>query len=391
MTKRSVRTPARRRVAGKTRSSKRWAGALGVGLLGLLGLTLASRLLTADVKPGPEAADPVQVVDSTTLQLNPEAAANLDVAPVTEAAFPEVLSIMGTISVVENRVASVPARVAGRIDSVYRVSGEFVHTGDALASEYSPDYVAAREEYLQVLKRGGVPSGDSASAQAGASDFTNLAAMTRKKLLNMGLSDEDIINLPDSPSDGHLTIHATRDGAITAVNTVVGNMQNQGDVLMTISDLDKVWFSGDLYSGDLAKVHHGQRIQIQTEGLSQPVLGQLSFISPVIDSSAHTIKVRALIDNPRRVLRGGMTVQADLVLSEKKAVVIPQTAVLNFHNSYFAFKALGQDRFQEVPVKLGLERAGLATVLSGLLPGDQVVSSGGIVLDQAFQGGDSGD
>jgi Cu(I)/Ag(I) efflux system membrane fusion protein len=397
MTKARRPRAARRKPSAKAGWNQDLVNAGIASVLSLAAMFAISRTLTADTKPVSQ--DPVQIVNPSTLELSDEAAASLETAPVTEQSFPDVLSLMGTISVVENRVTSVPARVAGRIDAVLKVSGESVKAGDALALEYSPDFITARQEYLEAMdKDASVHAASSTAdasptAQEGAenSDFSNLAALTVKKLKNMGLTDADIAALPGAADTTHLVIRAGRDGAITAVNTAVGNMQNQGDLLMTISDLDRVWFSGDLYAEDLGKVHHGQRIQIQAEGLRRPVGGVLSFISPVIDAGAHTIKVRALINNPDRVLRGGMVVQGDLVLSDKTALVVPQAALMNLHNQFFCFKNVGPNRFQEVPVTVGQEYGSLATVTQGLAPGDQVVSAGGLVLDQAFEAGGGDD
>jgi Cu(I)/Ag(I) efflux system membrane fusion protein len=393
-----VRRPrdAGRKPLAKARWNRDMVNAGVASLLSMAAMFAIGRTLTADTKP--VSHDPVQVVDPTTLELSDEAAANLETAQVAQQSFPDVLSLMGTISVVENRVTSVPARVAGRIDAVMRVSGEYVKAGDALALEYSPDFITARQEYLEAMDKDA--SVHAAAAQAASptaqdrgenADFSNLAALTVKKLKNMGLTDADIAALPTALDTTHLVIRAGRDGAITAVNTAVGNMQNQGDVLMTVSDLDRVWFSGDLYAEDLGKVHHGQKIQVMAEGLKSPVAGVISFISPVIDAGAHTIKVRALIDNPERALRGGMVVQGDLVLSDKTALVVPEGALMNLHNQFFCFKSVGPNRFQEVPVNVGQEHGDLAAVTQGLAQGDQVVSAGGLVLDQAFQAGGGDD
>jgi Cu(I)/Ag(I) efflux system membrane fusion protein len=344
---------------------------------------LALALALGNARADEDASDPVRIVDATTLELTDGAMANLSVTSVSEQDVPDVLSIMGTIGVVENKVTSVPARVAGRIDAVLKVSGEYVHAGDAVALEYSPDFIATRQEYLEALKKDAGSAGLSPTADT---DFSNLAAISRKKLENMGLIAKDIADLPNSGGDGHLVIRASRDGAITYMNTSVGNMQNQGDTLMTVSDLAQVWFSGDLYSEDLGKVHAGQKIQIQTEGLSKPLPGEISFISPVIDPNAHTIKIRARISNPDRVLRGGMVVQGDVVLSHSTALVVPETALMNLHNTTYCFKKIGANRFKEIPVKVAHEYAGLATVTDGLEKGDEVVSAGGLVLDYAFQG-----
>lgn len=332
--------------------------------------------------------DPVTIVNGSTLDLSADAMKNLAISVVAETNYPDVLEITGTISPVENRVSSVPARVPGRIDSVFKVTGEYVQAGEALAQEYSPDFIQTRQEYLDALKFNVDDGSTSPSAQGAArnSDFSNLAAMSRQKLLNMGLTEADVDNLPSQGTDGHLVIRASHSGAITAVNTAVGNMQNPGDVLMTVSDLDQVWFIGDLYSEDLTKVHPGQDIEIETEGLSKPLLGKISFISPVIDPNAHTIKVRALINNPDRILRSNMVAEGDIVLSRKTALVVPSSAVMNLHDNWYCFKKIGERRFQEVPVEIGQEYDDFATVLQGLTKGDAVVSGGNLVMDFTFSG-----
>jgi Cu(I)/Ag(I) efflux system membrane fusion protein len=361
--------------------------------LGLAAVALTSAALWAG-----EVGEPVQhvkVVDETTLDLDDDAMTNLTISAVAQEAYPDVLSIMGAISPVENRITSVPARYAGRIDSVLKVTGEYVQAGDALAMEYSPDFIQTRQEYLEALQKDTSGKVDSSSPQAESpaaqsatenSDFSNLAAISRKKLENMGLTAQDIDALPTTGADGHLVIRATHAGAITAVNTTVGNMQNQGDNLMNIADLDQVWFSGDLYSEDLTKVHAGQEIVIQTEGLSKPLKGTISFISPVIDPNAHTIKIRAKISNPDRVLRSSMVVEGDIVLSRRTALVVPLGALMNLHDEWYCFKRIGKNRFKEIKVQMGQEFDDSVTVTQGLALGDEVVSGGDLVMDYTFSG-----
>jgi RND family efflux transporter MFP subunit len=387
------RTPLGTLVAGRWRHPA--FGGLGETLacLALAALLLPPAILRAG-EVG-DTADHVKVVDEATLDLDDDAVANLTISAVTQESYPDVLSIMGAISPVENRITSVPARYAGRIDSVLKVTGEYVQAGDALALEYSPDFIQTRQEYLEALQKDAAGRADTSTAQAESataqsaaenSDFFNLAAISRKKLENMGLTAQDIEALPTTGADGHLVIRASHAGAITAVNTTVGNMQNQGDNLMNVADLDQVWFSGDLYSEDLTKVHAGQEIIIQTEGLSRPLKGTISFISPVIDPNAHTIKIRAKINNPDRVLRSSMVVEGDIVLSRKTALVVPLGALMNLHDDWYCFKRIGKNRFKEIKVQMGQEFDDSATVAMGLALGDEVVSGGNLVMDYTFSG-----
>jgi len=353
-------------------------------------LGLASYALHSNISKVSEEDQPVRKIDASTVELSADALANLETFTATVQDFQDLLSMMGRISPVENRVTAVPARVAGRIDAVHTSTGDLVQAGQVLAEEYSPDYVAAKEEYLEALleDRTRVASQDlSSSAQSGtfSLDSFDLKAMTRKKLENMGLSAADIAGLSaTAQTDGRLLIRTPRSGAIISQTAVVGNLQNVGDTLFTLADLSKVWFLGDLYAEDLAKVHSGMSVVINAVGMDKPVYGKISLISPVIDPTARTIKVRALVENQDLLLRADMYVQADVVLSRHPALLVPDAAILRVHNQYMCFRRISDSRFQEVALKLGKEANGMSEVISGLREGDLVISQGGMLLDQAL-------
>ena len=192
----------------------------------------------------------VAVVGPNTLVVSAPAMGHLKMAKSEKVDFPEYLTLMGRISPTEDRTTVVPARVAGRIESVFVASGETVRQGEILAKLFSPDFISAREEYLQSLRQ--------EKAAAGGAEFRALAGMAKKRLQTMGLSPADIEALASSGEDDpgkppSLIVRAPRSGAIATKNATVGNLANMGDTLFTIADLSKVWFLGDLYPEDLPK------------------------------------------------------------------------------------------------------------------------------------------
>jgi Cu(I)/Ag(I) efflux system membrane fusion protein len=362
----------------------------------LIGLTAVAAVVvlwtglraSEGAKPADAGADveqAVKVIDKQTLQLSASTLADLGTVTASTKDFPDTLNLQGSISVVENLVTVVPSRVSnGRVDEVLKVTGESVRAGEPLALIYSPDYVSAREEYLQILGKPGMADA------SGSSDLKGFAEVARKKLEMMGLTDKDIAELP-SNTDNHLVVRALRDGVITSVNTMVGNLQNQGDTLFTTANLDRVWFAGDLYIEDLPKVHKGQKILINAEGMDKPLQGTLSFISPVVDANVRTVKVRAIIENPNHELRASMFVQGALVLSNQTALVVPENAILKLNNKAFCFKAIGNNRFQEVAVTLGREDETVAGIATGLSNGDQIVATNLVTLDHVLDSSRSAD
>ena len=330
--------------------------------------------------------DPVERINDTTIKIYSEGLKNIQRTKAAISDFPELLYLMGKVGVTEDRTTIVPARVSGRTESINFSSGEFVKQGQVLMTLFSPDFVAAKEEYLQALKQSKTPTGT-----ADPSDFANLAQMARKRLETMGLTTEDIQGLSESTAkESMLTIHSPRNGVIMAKGAALGNLVNVGDTLFTIGDLSHVWFTGDLYPEDLPKIKKNQKVIINVEGLNKPVFGKLSFISPLVDPVTRSIKIRALMDNPNGYLRQDMYVQGSVTLSEKKALLIPDTAVVRSPEGDVVYKRLDPQtvemnppslQFKKIPVKVSAMQGGMAAISDGLQEGDEVVSQGALLLD----------
>jgi Cu(I)/Ag(I) efflux system membrane fusion protein len=308
------------------------------------------------------------------LVLEPEALANIKVMKVVSKEFPEILNVMGRIAVVEDRVTVVPARVAGRIDSIDIASGEPVLKGTLLAQIFSPDYAAAREEFLQSSQQ----ANDNKN-----SDFGNLAKLARRKLKAFGLNEEDIRDLAKT-SHQNLPVRSPRAGFIIDKKALVGNMANLGDTLFTVADIDKVWFSGDLYPEDLEKVKKNQNVFITTTD-AKKVYGQVSFISPVVDPTTRTIKIRAIIANDKTLLRADMYVQGSIILSQKVRLVVPNSAIVSLQNKNFIFKKTATSEFTKVEVEVLKTQQTDIAIGAGLTENDEVVSEGALLLDAALR------
>jgi Cu(I)/Ag(I) efflux system membrane fusion protein len=317
----------------------------------------------------------VEKISDDSLKLSDETIKNLKISQVVTGEVPEELSIMGKISVAEDRTAMVAARVAGRIDSINVSSGAVLKAGEKLATLFSPDFVIAREEYLQTL------------AQVKATDDPEekkVLGLSFQKLQTMGVSKYDIEHLDETDKTSHLVIRAPRAGAVIDKKAVIGNLVNPGDPLFTIGDMTSIWFAGDIYPADLNKVHKGQDVVIDSEVNGTPIHGKLSFISPMVDATTRTIKVRAEMENPGNALRLDMYVKGNLILSQKKAMTIPKGALVREGNSFICFKEFPNHIFKRVPVETTGESGDSVIVTKGLETGDQVVSEGALLLTSAL-------
>jgi membrane fusion protein, heavy metal efflux system len=147
----------------------------------------------------------------------------------------------------------------------------------------------------------------------------------------------------------------------------------------TISDLSYVWILCDVYENDMDAVHLGEYADIHLNAYPGKVLkGKIDNILPVLDPNIRTAKVRLEVPNPDMIMRIGMFVTATFFGRKPEPhAVVPADAILHLHDLDWVYTPAGGKQFRRVQVKAGDTLPNkMQEVLSGLKPGQQVVSNG---------------
>ena len=145
----------------------------------------------------------------------------------------------------------------------------------------------------------------------------------------------------------------------------------------TISDLSRVWIVCDVYENDLPNVHVGETAEIRLNAYPGKVLtGRISNVSPVLDPTIRTSKVRIEVANPG-ILRVGMFVTATFHGQKKEThAAVPASAILHLHDRDWVYVPAGDKKFRRVEVTAGQQLPGnLQEIVSGVKAGQQVVSN----------------
>jgi membrane fusion protein, heavy metal efflux system len=146
----------------------------------------------------------------------------------------------------------------------------------------------------------------------------------------------------------------------------------------TISDLSTVWIVCDVYENDLPNVHVGETAEIRLNAYPGKVLsGRISNVSPVLDPTIRTAKVRIEVANPGGILRVGMFVSATFRGQKKEThAAVPASAILHLHDRDWIYTPAGDKKFRRVQVVAGQQLPGnLQEIISGVKAGQQVVSN----------------
>lgn len=175
---------------------------------------------------------------------------------------------------------------------------------------------------------------------------------------------------------------AEHGGIVTALHASDGERVNELSFIATVTDIDPLWGVIDVPERSMGLIRKGQRVKIRTEAYRGRIFpGEVSFISPEIDPDSRTVKVRVAINNPDGLLKFGMFIDCDIVTGEAfRALMVAADAVQSRGDGRFVFVRKSGTSFEARPVVTGREKDGLVELLSGVSPGEAVVTSGAYML-----------
>jgi Cu(I)/Ag(I) efflux system membrane fusion protein len=162
-----------------------------------------------------------------------------------------------------------------------------------------------------------------------------------------------------------------------------------GQPLYTIADLADVWIDVQLRESDASAARIGTGADIEITGLpSQMFKGQISYVYPTLDSASRAVRARVVVASTGRVLKPGMYATVHVRGSSRSALTVPTSAVLRTGTRNVVFVDLGSGRLQPVEIETGRMAGDYTEVLTGLEPGQRVVTSAQFLLDSESNLGD---
>ncbi|HEX6959388.1 MAG TPA: efflux RND transporter periplasmic adaptor subunit [Ferrovibrio sp.] len=192
-------------------------------------------------------------------------------------------------------------------------------------------------------------------------------------------SDEASLALAQAVLDKS-TIAAPFDGVAGLRQVSVGDYVNPGQAMVNIESLDrlKVDFRvPEIYARLLAP---DQAIRVRLDALpGREFEGRVYAIDPAFDANGRAAILRARLPNPDRQLRPGMFARVTLIVDERDALLVPETALLPSGTDIYVFRVV-DDKAVQTKVKIGLRRDARVEILSGLSPGDRIVAEGAMKL-----------
>jgi Cu(I)/Ag(I) efflux system membrane fusion protein/cobalt-zinc-cadmium efflux system membrane fusion protein len=256
---------------------------------------------------------------------------------------------------------------------------------------YSPDLVSSEQEYLLARKNQEafarpMPGHENMPGMATQESGWLMQAAVQR-LQQFGVGQEEIANLEKSGNaERNLTVYSPVSGYITERNALPNAYVQPEMKLYSIADLSTVWVYANVFQDDVGRLKPGDAAKVTLDAYpGRTFSGRIDQILPQVDQTTRTVKVRLVMANPGLALKPGMYVNVDIAAQLGRQLVVPASAVLQSGQRAVAFIDHGQGNLEPREVTTGPQMAGSIVILSGLKPGDRVVSSANFLVDSEAQ------
>jgi len=315
-------------------------------------------------------------VKASSFQPPPEAVTTV---VVHEQTWPSTLSVVGTMAAVHG--VTVSADLPGTVDQINFESGRAVQQGDILveldtrqeraqlaAMEATRDLNKINYDRYQQLNKEGVIS---------RMDYDKAVADQKQAEANVAEIRSSI---------DRKTIRAPFSGVLGIRQVSLGQYLAAGGPIVALQSVNPIYVNFNVPQENVGRVRVGEDVKLTADNLPGVTFtGRVNALDSVVDSSTRNIQVQATVANPQGRLHPGMFVQVEVNVGASRSVLPLPASAINyapFGDSVYVLADLkGPDgkTYRGVSqqfVKLQGSRGDQVGVVSGLKPGDEVVSSG---------------
>jgi len=382
--------------------------------------------------------------DGRSIQIDPASrrVANIRTVAAKSVVASREIRAVGQLSCDEGKLRTLAAYVDGRLDRLYAdYTGVVVNKGDDLALLYSPELYTAQTELLAAKR---TAQRSQSSAYSGVLDSQNLYESARRKLTDLGVTEQQIDKLEKTGQPvTRLELVAPIHGTVIAKLASEGEYVKTGQPIYRLADLSILWLMLELFPEDAAAIRYGQQVEAEVQSLpGQKFTGRVAFVDPMVDPKTRTVGVRVVIANedgrlkigdyataavqvpvtdpgdpqtgiydpelagkwisPRHphvieekpgkcrlcgigLVPASMFGFANEPITRRKQIVVPRNAVLMAGENSVVYVETDPGRFELRPVELGPGLGDEIVLLSGVTEGEHIATSGNFLIDSQMQ------
>ena len=308
---------------------------------------------------------------------------NMHLVKAEEHNFPNSITVNGMIDVPPRYKAVVYATTGGYINTSNYMEGDYVRKGQVVATIENPELVSMQQEFLELsqdlnylkseLDRQKMMYDEKITAKKNylkAQSEYNTA-----KARHAGLKKQlTLFNVsPTQAARGNFSsavnIYAPIAGYVMGVNVIKGSYVSPSTEILEIVDNNHLHVALTVFEKDVMNVEKGQKIMFNIPEMAKtPFEAKVYLIGKTIDEE-RTVSVYAqLNDEDRNKFLPGMFVEAEIVTEDNKAMALPETALAELDDSFYALQLAQKTKesytFEQVEINVGETKNGYTQIIS---------------------------
>ena len=288
-------------------------------------------------------------------------------------AKPSPLSVVvkSTGDLLPNEQVEIKSPVAGNVMSIHFKEGEFVRKGDLLVKIDDRNWKARLE-----------------GLEARLATALNELKRNETLLKIEGTSEEEVDQARATVSElkaqidelkvmiDLAAIKAPFSGRLGMRDFSTGAYLQQGAFITNLAQTDPLKIDFSVPARYAGRIHDGITVQVGTTGTGKTSEATVYAVDPVVSISNRSIRARALLGNPGQTFVAGDFVQVSLEIEETgEAILVPAESVIPELKTHVIYK-IKQGKAARTDVTIGIRTESNIQVLSGIEPGDTVMVSG---------------
>lgn len=358
---------------------------------------------------------------SGTPRVSAAVAPSAEVTLVKRGSISQTLSLAGQFEPYQE--VDVHAKVSGYVRRIYVDIGDKVHAGETLAVLEVPElkaqllgttsevahsqdeitraqndvaraqanHFALHSDYERLKKAAAAQPGliaqqelDNAQAKDQAAEAqidaakSALAAAKQQSATdsadNQRVKDMEAYTQVTAPFSGIITWRYADTGALIQAGT---SSATQSLPLVKLAQSDLLRLRLPVPEDAVPFIHDGATVQVNVEAVHRSFTGTVARFTRSVSLDTRTMETEIDVPNQDLSLTPGMYANTTLQLEHRDSVLtIPLGAVIRNGGQSTVLAVDDHDRVRSVPVKLGIQGAYLAQVVSGLSEGEKVILGG---------------
>ncbi len=306
----------------------------------------------------------------TMVELNAEQLKNADITigyP-AEMNMHSTIKVNGVVDVPPQGMVSVSFPLGGYLKSSHLLPGMGVKKGEVIAILEDQSYVQLQQDYLMakakmeflstdLSRQKELSEQDAASKktyQQASSEFKIQQVLIRsleEKLRIVGIDPE---KLSVNTITRTISLRSPINGYVAKVNVNIGKYVNPADVLFELVDPDDIHAALTVFEKDIMQIKKGMRASVtlaDKPGKKYEV--DVILVTRNVDENRGGL-VHCHFENANHELLPGMFLNGSFELDNKKAIAVPESAVVRYQSKPYIFIAKDSTRFEMVEVEIGI-------------------------------------